>query len=77
MLTVVFDLLTICFRHNVYVTKFILCEVLNLVNVFGQMWLMDIFFGGQFTLYGLEVGSLTILLSIGFYEGDENNKTEY
>ena len=41
--------------HNIYVYKFILCELLNLVNVFGQMWLMDVFFGGQFTFYGLEV----------------------
>jgi len=45
--------------HNIYVYKFILCELLNLVNVFGQMWLMDVFFGGQFTLYGLEVVRLT------------------
>ena len=48
------DVLSFC-SHNIYVYKFILCELLNLVNVFGQMWLMDVFFGGQFTLYGLEV----------------------
>jgi len=41
--------------HNIYVYKFILCELLNLVNVLGQMWLMDVFFNGQFTTYGLEV----------------------
>ena len=28
---------------------------MNLVNVLGQMWLMDAFFNGQFTTYGLEV----------------------
>ena len=49
-----FDIFLI-YSHNLYVYKFILCELLNLVNVFGQMWLMDVFFGGQFTLYGLEV----------------------
>ena len=43
------------FSHNLYVYKFILCELLNLVNVLGQMWLMDVFFNGQFTTYGLEV----------------------
>ena len=46
---------TYYFSHNIYVYKFILCELLNLVNVLGQMWLMDAFFNGQFTTYGLEV----------------------
>ena len=46
---------TYYFSHNIYVYKFILCELLNLVNVLGQMWLMDVFFNGQFTTYGLEV----------------------
>ena len=56
-MNIVFDFLMFCLfcSHNIYVYKFILCELLNLVNVFGQMWLMDVFFGGQFTLYGLEV----------------------
>ena len=56
-----FDIVLV-FSHNIYVYKFILCELLNLVNVFGQMWLMDVFFGGQFTLYGLEVDSEVFLL---------------
>ena len=41
--------------HNVYVYKFIFCEFLNLVNVIGQMYLMDVFFNGYFTTYGSEV----------------------
>ena len=41
--------------HNFYVYKFIFCEFLNLVNIIGQMYLMDDFFGGQFTTYGAEV----------------------
>lgn len=41
--------------HNLYVYKFIFCEFLNLVNIIGQMYLMDSFFGGQFTTYGTEV----------------------
>merc|ERR1712179_621631 len=32
---------------------------LNLVNIIGQMYLMDAFFGGQFTTYGSEVLSVT------------------
>ena len=56
-----FDIVLV-FSHNIYVYKFILCELLNLVNVFGQMWLMDVFFGGQFTLYGLEVDCEVFLL---------------
>ena len=30
------------------------------MNIFGQMWLMDVFFGGQFTLYGLEVDCMPL-----------------
>eukprot|EP00092_Neocalanus_flemingeri_P035835 GFUD01039015.1.p1 GENE.GFUD01039015.1~~GFUD01039015.1.p1 ORF type:complete len:398 (-),score=70.77 GFUD01039015.1:273-1466(-) len=45
--------------HNLYVYKFIFCEFLNLVNIIGQMYLMDAFFGGQFTTYGSEVLSVT------------------
>jgi len=45
--------------HNLYVYKFIFCEFLNLVNIIGQMYLMDSFFGGQFTTYGSEVLSVT------------------
>merc|ERR1712096_551080 len=46
-------------KHNVYVYKFIFCEFLNLDNIIGQMYLMDAFFGGQFTTYGSEVLSMT------------------
>jgi len=45
--------------HNLYVYKFIFCEFLNLVNIICQMYLMDGFFGGQFTTYGSEVLSVT------------------
>ena len=41
--------------HNVYVGKFIFCEFLNLVNIIGQMYLMDVFFNGHFTTYGSEI----------------------
>lgn len=45
--------------HNFYVYKFIFCEFLNLVNIIGQMYLMDAFFGGLFTTYGSEVVRMT------------------
>lgn len=45
--------------HNIYVYKFIFCEFLNLVNIIGQMYLMDAFFGGQFTTYGSDVIKVT------------------
>ena len=41
--------------HNSYVYKFLACEVLNLVNIICQMYLMDFFLGGQFTKYGSDV----------------------
>lgn len=45
--------------HNPYVFKFVFCEVLNLVNILFQIFLMDIFFNGQFTTYGSEVLSVS------------------
>ena len=41
--------------HNLYVYKFIFCEFLNLVNIVGQMYLMDVFFNGHFTSYGSDI----------------------
>ena len=45
--------------HNIYVYKFIFCEFLNLVNIIGQMYLMDVFFSGHFTTYGSEILSMS------------------
>merc|ERR1711971_841489 len=44
--------------HNLYVYKFVFCEVLNFLDIVGQMYLMDSFLGGQFTTYGLDVLSV-------------------
>ena len=41
--------------HNEYVYKFVFCEFLNLVNIFGQLFLMNEFFNGHFTIYGWDV----------------------
>ena len=45
--------------HNLYMFQFVFCEFLNLLNLIGQMYLMDAFFGGQFSAYGSEVISMT------------------
>jgi hypothetical protein len=47
--------------HNIYIYKFIFCEFLNLVNIIGQMYLMNVFFNGQFTTYGLDVLSFSVV----------------
>ncbi|XP_040576797.1 innexin inx2 [Lepeophtheirus salmonis] len=41
--------------HNSYTFRFLFCEFLNLVNIIGQMFLMDKFLGGQFSSYGRDV----------------------
>ncbi|XP_067136974.1 innexin inx2-like [Centruroides vittatus] len=46
-------------QHGVYVLQFFLCEVLALINVIGQMCLMDKFLGGEFTSYGTKVLQFT------------------
>jgi len=45
--------------HFTYFLRFLMCEVLNMVNVVGQMYLMDRFLGGEFTTYGLKVLDFT------------------
>lgn len=35
-----------------YVYRYFFCELLCLVNVVGQMYLMDAFFDGEFFTYG-------------------------
>ena len=47
-------------RQNHYVYKYIFCEFLNIVNILSQMFLMDVFFGGQFSTYGYHVISLSL-----------------
>jgi len=41
--------------HTFYFLRFLMCEVLNFVNVIGQMFLMDKFLGYEFSTYGLSV----------------------
>jgi len=41
--------------HNFYALKFFICDALNMVNVIGQMFLINKFLGGVFMTYGTEV----------------------
>lgn len=38
-----------------YFRRYIFCELLTLINVLGQMWLLDTFLGGIFTNFGIKV----------------------
>ncbi|XP_012284715.1 innexin inx1 [Orussus abietinus] len=42
-------------RHNTYVYRYFVCEVLCLVNILTQLYLMNRFFDGEFLSYGLRV----------------------
>ncbi|KYN30555.1 Innexin inx1 [Trachymyrmex septentrionalis] len=42
-------------NHNTYVYRYFACEVLCLVNIIGQLYLMNRFFDGEFLSYGLRV----------------------
>ena len=42
-------------HHEWYAARYFFCEILALCNVIGQMYLLDIFFDGEFLTYGLEV----------------------
>uniref|UniRef100_A0A0A9WAN6 Innexin n=2 Tax=Lygus hesperus TaxID=30085 RepID=A0A0A9WAN6_LYGHE len=42
-------------RNNVYASCYYLCELLNFINVIGNMFLIDSFLGGSFMTYGTDV----------------------
>merc|ERR1712203_73650 len=46
-------------NHNSYTFRFYLCEMLNFINVVGQIFFMDFFLGGEFTTYGTDVIAMT------------------
>lgn len=41
--------------HNFYAIKYFVCDLLNFINVIGQMYLINRFLGGVFLNYGSEV----------------------
>merc|ERR1712142_13352 len=44
--------------HNTWALKMLICELLTLVNVVGNIYLIATFLGGEFSSYGLQVASL-------------------
>lgn len=42
-------------QHSFYFLKYVGCEILNFVNVVGQMFFLDMFLGYEFSTYGLNV----------------------
>jgi hypothetical protein len=44
-------------HHNFWAYRYFFCELLSLINVCGQMFLLDRFFDGTFFTYGIEVMS--------------------
>ena len=46
-------------EHSAYAAKMVSCEILNLANVLGQLFLMDFFLGGHFATYGSDVFELS------------------
>lgn len=46
-------------RHNFYAFRFFICEVLNFINVIGQIYFMDVFLDGEFRTYGTDVVRFT------------------
>ena len=41
--------------HNFWALKMLFIEFLNLLNVIGNIYLVDAFLGGEFSTYGLDV----------------------
>jgi len=41
--------------HQLYVAKYVFCEVLNFANVVFQLYFMNFFLGGEFFTYGTDV----------------------
>lgn len=42
-------------HHNGYAYRFIACEIVNCANVFGQLFLTNVFLGYQFSTYGQDI----------------------
>lgn len=42
-------------QHNFYAFRFFICEVLNFINIFVQIFFVNFFLGNEFTTYGIDV----------------------
>ncbi|KAI1289666.1 Innexin shaking-B [Halotydeus destructor] len=55
-------------HHDWYAARYFFCEILALINVVGQMFMLDKFFDGEFLRYGLEV--------IEFHQMDQEERID-
>ncbi len=55
-------------RHNAWYYQFVFCEILNFVNVVGQIFFTDLFLGHEFTNFGISVAD--------FLEQDPEHRTD-
>ncbi|XP_037915276.1 innexin shaking-B isoform X2 [Hermetia illucens] len=54
--------------HNWWAYRYYICELLSLINVIGQMFLMNKFFDGEFLRFGLEV--------IAYMDADQEDRMD-
>lgn len=54
--------------HTFYVARYSICEILNFINVIGQMFITNRFLGGTFLTYGTEV--------VSFSQLEQSNRTD-
>ncbi|XP_021934422.1 innexin shaking-B isoform X2 [Zootermopsis nevadensis] len=54
--------------HNWWAYRYYLCELLSLLNVIGQMFLMNRFFDGEFLTFGIDV--------LKFMESDQEDRVD-
>lgn len=47
--------------QNFYAYRFYFCEILNFINVAGQIYFMDFFLEGQFTTYGADIVKFAVM----------------
>ena len=46
-------------NNDWYAFRFFFCEILNFINVIGQIFFIDFFLGGEFSTYGSDVISMS------------------
>ena len=49
--------------NSLHTFRFFFCELLNLINVIGQIYFVDFFLGGEFSTYGSDAIAMSELPS--------------
>ena len=55
--------------HNLWALKMLFVEFLNLINCIGNIYFVDVFLGGEFSTYGMDV--------LRFLEADPENRVSW